>query len=71
MKGTFRAKNVANKLEKAYRGLFGPRWTPALYALIRYHATDRFRYFHSRDFQGSHHFLNVMQICAATRDALF
>lgn len=42
-----------------------------LYALIRYHATDRFRFFQRGDFQGSHHFLNVMQICAATRDVLF
>lgn len=71
MKGTFRAKTVAAKLERAYRGLFDPRWTPALYALIRWHATDRFRFFHSGDFQGRNHFLNVMRICAATRDVLF
>ena len=71
MKGTFRAKNVADKLERAYRGLFDARWTPALYALIRYHAKDRFRFFHSGDFQGRNHFLNIMQICAATRDVLF
>jgi hypothetical protein len=71
MKGTFRAKNVADKLERAYRGLFDPRWTPALYGLIRFHAKDRFRFFHSGDFQGSNHFLNVMRICAATRDVLF
>lgn len=71
MKGTFRAKNVADKLERAYRGLFDPRWTPALYALIRWHARDRFRFFHSGDFQGRNHFLNIMRICAATRDVLF
>ncbi len=35
MKGTFRAKNVTDKLERAYRGLLDVRWTPALYALIR------------------------------------
>lgn len=71
MKGTFRAKNVADKLERAYQGLFDPRWTPALYALIRWHATDRFRFFHSGDFQGRNHFLNIMRICRATRDVLF
>jgi hypothetical protein len=71
MKGTFRAKAVADKLERAYQGLFDPRWTPALYALIRWQAKDRFRFFHSGDFQGKHHFLNVMRICAATRDVLF
>ena len=49
MKGTFRAKNVAAKLEKSYRGLLDVRWTPALYALIRWQAKDRFRFFHSGD----------------------
>ncbi len=71
MKGTFRAKTVADKLERAYQGLFDPRWTPALYALIRWQAKDRFRFFHSGDFQGKNHFLNIMRICAATRDVLF
>lgn len=71
MKGTFRAKNVTDKLERAYRGLFDPRWTPALYGLVRFYAKDRFRFFHSGDFQDRHHFLNVMRICAATRDVLF
>jgi hypothetical protein len=71
MKGTFRAKNVTDKLERAYRGLFDSRWTPALYALIRWNAKDRFRFFHSGDFQGKNHFLNIMRICAATRDVLF
>ena len=71
MKGTFRAKNVTAKLERAYRGLLDPRWTPALYALIRWQAKDRFRFFHSGDFQGKNHFLNIMRICAATRDVLF
>lgn len=71
LKGTFRAKNVAAKLERAYRGLFDPLWTPALYALIRWQARGRFRFFHSGDFQGKHHFLNIMRICAATRDMLF
>ncbi len=71
MRGTFRAKNVADKLERAYRGLFDVRWTPALHGLIRWQARDRFRFFHSGDFQGRNHFLNVMRICAATRDVLF
>ncbi|QJW94623.1 GP88 family protein [Frigoriglobus tundricola] len=71
MKGTFRAKTVADKLERAYQGLFDPRWTPALYALIRWQAKDRSRFFHSGDFQGKNHFLNIMRICAATRDVLF
>lgn len=71
MKGTFRAKNVTDKLERAYTGLFDVRWTPALYALIRWQAKGRFRFFHSGDFQGRSHFLNIMRICAATRDVLF
>lgn len=71
LKGTFRATNVTAKLDRAYRGLFDPRWTPALYALVRWHARDRFRFFHSGDFQGANHFLNIMRICAATRDVRF
>lgn len=71
LKGTFRASNVVDKLERAYQGLFDERWTPALYALIRWHAKDRFRFFHSGDFQNQNHFRNIMQICAATRDVLF
>ncbi|MFO0824964.1 MAG: hypothetical protein U0792_17895 [Gemmataceae bacterium] len=71
MKGTFRTGKVSDKLERAYQGLIDPRWTPALYALIRWQAKDRFRFFHSGDFQDRHHFLNIMRICEATRDVLF
>lgn len=71
MKGTFRTNNVTDKLERAYRGLFNPQWTPALYGLIRYHAKDRFWFFHSGDFQGENHFRNVITICAGIRAMLF
>lgn len=71
MKGTFRASNVTTKMERAYQALFDPRWTPAMYGLIRFYAKERFRFFHSGDFQGENHFKNIMTICAGIRDMLF
>jgi hypothetical protein len=71
MKGTFLAKSFPAKLERAYAGLFDVRWPLALYAVIRWQAKGRFRFFHSGNFQGRTHFLNVVRICAATRDVPF
>jgi hypothetical protein len=73
LKGNFTRRTVSEKLERAYQGLFDPRWTPALYVLIQRHTkeTRRFRFFHSGDIQGVNHFRNILRICAALPDILF
>src|SRR4051794_23258430 len=58
LKGTFRFKNVNAVLEENYRKLWNTAWTPAMVALIRWHATDRFRWFLAGDLQGKSHLLN-------------
>ena len=71
LKGTFRSANVERKMQKSYDGMFDERWTPAMYALIRLHAKDRFRFFHSGDIQSKSHLLNILRICTELRDVLF
>src|SRR5262249_13743440 len=48
-KGSFYMANVQKKLEQQYRALIDPRslWTPAMAAMIRWFATERFRWFHA------------------------
>ena len=58
LQGTFRAKNVTDTLKNADCDLLDP----ALYALIRHHAENRFRFFHSWDFQGRNHFRNMSSV---------
>jgi hypothetical protein len=55
MKGTFRAKNVVRKLREAYEGLLNPCWTPAAVAMVRWHAKNRFRWFHGSDVRDVNH----------------
>src|SRR4051794_26115885 len=55
LKGTFRFRNVTSKLERAYDALTDPQglWTPAMVAMIRWYAEERFRWFHAGDLQGT------------------
>ena len=71
MNGTFRSGNVEKIMQRAYDGMFDPRWTPAMYALVRLHAKDRFRWFHSGDVHSKCHFPRIMRICTELRDVLF
>ena len=70
MKGTFRSGNVVRKLKAAYEGIFHPQWTPAMVALIRWHADERFRWFHSGDVQSVNHLRNIIRVCLETPDVM-
>ena len=63
LKGTFRSPAVEKKLEAAYRGMSHPLWVPAMIFLIRYHAAERFRWFHSGDLAGVNHLRNIIRVC--------
>lgn len=65
-KGTFRFGKIQEKLKAAYAGLFHPLWTPAMIQQIGWHATDRFRWFHSGDLQGINHLRNIVRCCLET-----
>ena len=67
-KGTFRAPAVEKKLEAAYEGMSHPLWVPAMVFMIRYHADERFRWFHSGDLAGINHLRNIIRVCLETPD---
>lgn len=69
-KGTFRFENTRRKLEIAYQGLNHPLWVPSMIFLIRWHAADRFRWFHSGDLQHVNHFRAIIRVCLETPDVL-
>ena len=43
---------------------------PAMTAMIRWYAAERFRWFHSGDLQGVNHLRNIIQVCLATPHVL-
>jgi len=72
LKGTFQFRFSQEKLERAYAGLMDLRnlWTPSMVFLIRWYASERFRWFHSGDLQGISHLRNIIRICLETPDVL-
>ena len=66
MKGTFRSANVQKKFKAAYESLFHPKWVPAMIALVRWHADERFRWFVSGDLQSVNHLRNIIRVCLET-----
>jgi len=70
LKGRYRFAAVQRKLEERYRGLFDPRWTPAMVHLIRWYCDRYFRWFCSGDLQGENHLRNIVTIAEHTPDIL-